>query len=487
MKTVLDYPYAKEHKVLLLQGEAQSILQRTPDTQLTALSEALRLCAVPPTVELLNLTDFELALSNAYQTKSEEVFTELADSAAFEKLLDAVEDSDSEDDLLDNADQPIKQLVNAMLTKAISKQASDVHIDTYENELEVRYRRDSFLQPMFDQTSRSSSMIVSRIKVMAGLDIAEKRMPQDGRMELRINGKTTDIRVSTLPTRHGERVVLRILNNNAASLKLSELGLDPAKESKLMALVHKPNGILLVCGPVGSGKSTTLYASINQLRNGMRNIMTIEDPIEYDLRGISQTQVNDKKGLTFAEAFTSILRQDPNVVMVGEIRDKETASIAAQASVSGHLILSTLHANSGVGVVTRLAELDIQPVLLASSLGGVVSQRLIRKLCPHCKTEIVADAAQKEALRVSEHEDVRCFEPKGCEHCDHTGYNGRLALFEILSVDEGAKKLIRNGASESELADYFDLEHNGLYADGISKVLEGTTSIEEIMRVTGGY
>ena len=343
------------------------------------------------------------------------------------------------------------------------------------------------LRDVLEPPQAAHGVIVSRVKIMARLDIAEKRMPQDGRITLRLAGRPVDVRVSCLPTAHGERVVMRLLDKQAGRLTLKALGMDSDLLTILNDLIHQPHGIILVTGPTGSGKTTTLYAGLSQLDTQHHNIMTVEDPIEYDLDGIGQTQVNARIELTFARALRAILRQDPDVIMIGEIRDLETAQIAVQASLTGHLVLATLHTNDSVGAVTRLVDMGVEPFLVASSLLGVLAQRLVRRLCAHCKREHVPDAAECRMLNIDPRtaDQNPIYVAAGCEACNHTGYQGRTGIFELLRVDEPLRALIHDGSAETRLREHSrKLGMLTIREDGLRWVRNGHTSIEEVLRVT---
>jgi len=360
--------------------------------------------------------------------------------------------------------------INALLTQATREGASDIHIEAFENTSLVRFRIDGTLRDVVRPKRALHAALVSRIKIMAQLDIAEKRLPQDGRITLRVGGRALDVRVSTLPTGHGERVVLRLLEKNLDRLDLTNLGMSDRALASFDRLAHQPHGIVLVTGPTGSGKSTTLYAAIRRLDSASTNIMTVEDPIEYDIEGIGQTQVNPKIEMTFARALRSILRQDPDVVMIGEIRDLETAQIAVQASLTGHLVLATLHTNDAASAVTRLIDMGVEPFLLSSSLLAVLAQRLIRKLCLHCR--------QPDA-------SGRGFAPVGCAQCGQTGYQGRTGIYELLSIDDGLRALIHRGASDAEIRSAGEAAGMvPLRSDAMRWVAAGLTSQEEVLRVT---
>jgi general secretion pathway protein E len=343
---------------------------------------------------------------------------------------------------------------------------------------------DGVLREILEPPRILAPLIISRIKVMARLDIAEKRLPQDGRITLRIGGRAVDVRVSTMPTNHGERAVLRLLDKQSARLDLAELGMDPKTHELFVQLIKKPHGIILVTGPTGSGKTTTLYAGLIILNDRKRNILTVEDPIEYDLEGIGQTQVNNKIQMTFAKGLRAILRQDPDVVMVGEIRDLETAQIAIQASLTGHLVLSTLHTNSAIGAVTRLDDMGVEPFLLASSLAGLLAQRLMRLLCEACKKPMLATPSECALLGVAESSSPVIYHAVGCAACRQTGYSGRSGVYELIAVDENLRTMIHDRVPELQMRKYARTLYPSLRQDGFRRVLSGETSLEEILRVT---
>jgi general secretion pathway protein E len=392
------------------------------------------------------------------------------------------QDLPEQSDLLDSEDDaPIIRLINALLTQAIKENASDIHIEPFENRLVVRLRVDGVLREVLQTKRAVAAAVVSRIKVMSKLDIAEKRLPQDGRISLKVAGRAVDVRVSTIPSGHGERVVLRLLDKQAGRLDLDHLGMDPAITPLLDALIHKPNGILLVTGPTGSGKTTTLYAALSRLNDATRNIMTVEDPIEYYLDGVGQTQVNTKVDMSFARGLRAILRQDPDIVMVGEIRDLETAQIAVQASLTGHLVLSTLHTNTAVGAITRLRDMGIEPFLLASSLIGIVAQRLVRTLDPEQREPYIASDVERRMLNVTADSPPVTLQKPGREGA---GYKGRTGIYELVLIDDAMRTLIHDGAAESELERHARLATPSIRDDGRRKVLSGETTLEEVLRVT---
>ena len=482
----IPYSFAKKHGVLLRYEGDQVFIVRRQDTTLTAIQEARRFLGRAAHHQLNSEQDFNQLLTSSYAGEtgeSQQVAAGLEDHPDLLSLADQVPEAE---DLMDQEDAaPIVRLITALLSEAIRVGASDIHIEAFEKKLSVRLRVDGQLREIVQPRRELAPLLVSRIKVMAKLDIAEKRVPQDGRISLRLAGREVDVRVSTLPSSHGERVVMRLLDKQAGRLNMTHLGLMKSDYERLTQLVHRPHGIILVTGPTGSGKTTTLYAALSDLNDGSKNILTAEDPIEYQLEGIGQTQVNTKVDMTFARALKAMLRQDPDVVMVGEIRDLETAEIAVQASLTGHLVLSTLHTNTAIGAVTRLKDMGIEPFLLASSLIGVIAQRLVRTLCPHCHTWHEADAFEKELFKNLElTEDIKLPSPKGCEHCSHTGFSGRTAIYEIVPVDDHMRRLIHGNAAEYDLENYARNQSGSIRDDGLRKVLAGKSTLEEVLRVT---
>ena len=481
----LPFGFAKRHGVLLQQQPQGWRLYIHPATLPAAVLEVRRMLAEPFQISRLSAVEFEALLEASYQRDSSEAQQLMEDIGNEVNLASLADDIQESEDLLENEDDaPIIKLINAMLGEAIKLGASDIHVETFEKALIVRFRVDGILREVLRPNRRLSSLLVSRIKVMAKLDIAEKRVPQDGRISLRIAGRAVDVRVSTMPSSHGERVVLRLLDKNNSHLNLADLGMTAAVQQAFSQLILKPHGIILVTGPTGSGKSTTLYAGLTEINTKDRNILTVEDPIEYELEGIGQTQVNTKVNMTFARGLRAILRQDPDVVMVGEIRDLETAQIAVQASLTGHLVLSTLHTNTASGAITRLEDMGVEAFLLSSSLLGVLAQRLVRTLCPHCKAAHQPDKEERNLLGISKKDDAVIYRATGCEHCNHTGYRGRTGIHELLLVDEHIRELIHNGKGEQAIEKYVRQHSPSIRADGFSKVLNGETTLEEVLRVT---
>ncbi len=481
----LSFSFAKRNQVLLETNETPAVLYFTENTPFDVFAEVRRFYGEPFVPKTIPADEFESLLTSAFQRDSSAAKPLMEDMGNESDLFALAEDLPDTEDLLDSEDDaPIIKLINAMLGEAIKEGASDIHIETFENQLVVRFRVDGVLREILRPNRKLSSMLVSRIKVMAKLDIAEKRVPQDGRITLRIAGRAVDVRVSTMPSSHGERVVLRLLDKNNARLNLEDLGMTLQNRNHFSTLIRKPHGIILVTGPTGSGKSTTLYAGLSEINSRDRNILTVEDPIEFDLPGIGQTQVNPRVDMTFARGLRAILRQDPDVVMVGEIRDIETAQIAVQASLTGHLVLSTLHTNTAAGAITRLEDMGIEPFLLSSSLLAVLSQRLVRTLCPECKKPHTPDASELEVLGQEATSSTTIYKPHGCAACNQTGYRGRTGIHELLLVDEKVREMMHEGVGEQAIERYIRTSTPSIREDGCRKVLLGVTSLEEVLRVT---
>ncbi|MEK6749488.1 MAG: type II secretion system ATPase GspE [Pseudomonadota bacterium] len=483
----LNYAYAKRHQVVLASDSVAGLVAFCgPDVSSASLLEVRRFAAIPMRIALLDGAAFNQILQQTYETNSNQAM-QVADDLGEELDLFSVAQQLAEpEDLLETQDDaPIIRLINALLTEAIKENASDIHIEPFENRLVVRLRVDGVLREVLEQKRALAPLIVSRIKVMAKLDIAEKRLPQDGRISLRIAGRAVDVRVSTMPSGHGERVVLRLLDKQAGRLDLEQLGMERVSFEIMNRMVQHPHGIILVTGPTGSGKTTTLYAALTRLNDRKRNILTVEDPIEYFMDGVGQTNVNLKVDMTFARGLRAILRQDPDVVMVGEIRDLETAEIAVQASLTGHLVLSTLHTNTAVGAVTRLRDMGVEPFLLSSTLVGVVAQRLVRVLCPDCKKPVPASAADSALLGVPAHSKPPIiYTAQGCKACNFQGYRGRSGIYEVVEMDDVLRDMVHEGASEHVMETHARKHSPGIRQDGIRKVLAGETTLEEIVRVT---
>jgi len=481
----LPFAFARRHGVLLLERGGELRLGLREGAALTAVQEAQRVVGMRLPMQWLAQADFDQALGAAYQHDSSAAMLMvegLGNDLDLASLADQIQETE---DLLEQEDDaPIIRLINAILGEAIAENASDIHIETFEKRLVIRFRVDGILREVVQPKRELAALLVSRIKVMAKLDIAEKRMPQDARISLRVGGREVDIRVSTLPSANGERVVLRLLDKQAGRLTLRHLGMNEQDRRQLEQAVKKPHGIILVTGPTGSGKTTTLYAALTTLNDRTRNILTVEDPIEYHLEGIGQTQVNTKVDMTFARGLRAILRQDPDVVMVGEIRDQETADMAVQASLTGHLVLSTLHTNSAIGAVTRLVDMGVEPFLISSSLLGVLAQRLVRVLCNDCKRAYIADAAECELLGVSPAEAPTLYHAEGCEQCRGLGYRGRTGIYELVLFDDTLRTMVHTRASEQDMLRHARELGPSIREDGLRKVREGVTTIEEVLRVT---
>lgn len=477
----LPFAFAKRHGVLILDGEAGGLkaIYRAGASMLS-LAEVRRFAGAPVSFSEVDAETFDQALQAAYESGAAMTMVEGLDGDM--DLFAVAQQLPEPSDLLDSDDEaPIIRLINALLTQAVKDNASDIHIEPYENRLVVRFRIDGVLREALTSRRAVAPLVVSRIKVMSKLDIAEKRLPQDGRISLRIAGRAVDVRVSTIPSGHGERVVLRLLDKQAGRLTLEHLGMSAEDQKNMDELIHRPHGILLVTGPTGSGKTTTLYAALERINDASRNILTVEDPIEYHIDGIGQTQVNTKVDMTFARGLRAILRQDPDVVMVGEIRDLETAEIAVQASLTGHLVLSTLHTNTAVGAVTRLRDMGVEPFLLSSSLIGVLAQRLVRVLDPDRRTSYRASEYECRLMGVDPSNPPTLHRP-----IDDTPsyYQGRTGIYELISVDGTMRTMIHDGAGEHDLEQYARTRGPSIREDGIRRVLAGTTTLEEVLRVT---
>ncbi|QKX19106.1 type II secretion system ATPase GspE [Microbulbifer sp. YPW1] len=481
----LPYAFAKRHQVLLAEVDGTPVCQYVAPLNPSVLAEVQRLCETPLGIAAVDAEVFQEALQRQYENREG---GNLSDVEGLGDDLDlaAVADSlpETEDLLEQEDDAPIVKLINAIFAESLKQGASDIHIETFEKRLVVRFRVDGVLREVLQPRRALAPLLVSRIKVMAKLDIAEKRVPQDGRISLLMGGREVDVRVSTMPSSAGERVVMRLLDKQAGKMDMRQLGMAERDLKVMMDLLGRPHGILLVTGPTGSGKTTTLYAGLASINNREKNILTVEDPVEYNLEGVGQTQVNTKADMTFARGLRAILRQDPDVVMVGEIRDLETMQIAIQASLTGHLVLSTLHTNTALGAVTRLVDMGIEPFLLSSSVIGVLAQRLVRVLCPECRQPHPADSFECRVLGVDESVGATIYRPGGCEKCNHSGYLGRVGIYELVPVNEKLRQMIHDRDSESALVQEARTLGPSIRDDGMAKVLAGTTSLEEVLRVT---
>ncbi len=480
--------FARRHGLIVTgEEEGQVNVLYKPGVAAHALVELRRFMRRPLRLEAVDDESFEGALAAVYEQGSSEAMQMMEDLGGETDLFSIAQQLPEPEDLLESEDDaPIIRLINALLTEAVKENASDIHIEPFEHRLVVRFRTDGVLREVLEPQRILAPLLVSRIKVMARLDIAEKRLPQDGRISLRIASRAVDVRVSTLPSGNGERVVMRLLDKQAGRLDLEHLGMSLESRKRMDQLIRRPHGIVLVTGPTGSGKTTTLYAALSRLDKKRANIMTVEDPIEYYLDGIGQTQVNTKVDMSFARGLRSILRQDPDVVMVGEIRDLETAEIAVQASLTGHLVFSTLHTNSAVGAVTRLRDMGVEPFLLSSSLIGALAQRLVRVLCSTCKEFYSAGQTDCETLGVDPHNPPILYRATGCNECNQLGYHGRTGIYELIEIDTRMQDMIHDGSGENELEQHARQNTPSMREDGWRLVLQGVTSIEEVLRVAKG-
>lgn len=474
----LPYAFARDHGVAL----DGSTVVAGPAATLTGLREAQRRAGLAAPLDMPDAAGFEAVLARLYHSakrdgEAQGVSFDLVDDAAQRRGRDLLEDAE---------EAPVIQLVNQLLRKAVLDGASDLHIEPHEGGLRARMRIDGFLQTVMDRADVPVKRVVSRLKVMAGLDIAETRLPQDGRIPLRLGGRMIDTRVSSLPGNYGERIVLRILDRAAGLMPLEQLGLDQAQIALLEKLAATPNGIILATGPTGAGKTTTLYSLLKLADREERNIVTVEDPIEYDLTGISQTQINAEIGMTFAAGLRATLRQDPDVILVGEIRDGETASTAAQAALTGHLVFSSLHANSSVAAVVRLRDLGLENFLISATLRGVIAQRLLRRLCQDCRQPHPPTESEVRQFHLTNMPlPTELHVAKGCPACNGSGYVGRIGIFEILPVDEDLREAINYGAGEGALWKSTLEPRDRLIGQALRAVALGETSLAEALRVVG--
>jgi len=481
----LPFSFAKRHGVLITEYEddVPQVITRN-DAKPVSLSEIRRFVDRPLKLKVVTPHEFDELLQQTYERDSGSTMQMVEGLGDDTDLFRVAQELPEPSDLLESDDDaPIIRLINAVLTSAVKENASDIHIEPFENRLVIRFRVDGVLREVLQSRRAVAPLVVSRIKVMSKLDIAEKRLPQDGRISLRIAGRAVDVRVSTMPSGHGERVVLRLLDKHAGRLDLAHLGMESSDQQSMDEIIHKPHGIILVTGPTGSGKTTTLYAALERINDNTRNIMTVEDPIEYYIDGIGQSQVNTKVEMTFARGLRAILRQDPDVVMVGEIRDLETAEIAVQASLTGHLVLSTLHTNTAVGAVTRLRDMGVEPFLLSSSLVGVLAQRLVRVLDPDNKRAYQARDYECRALNMDPADPPTLFHA-GDDDGSSDGYKGRTGIYELVTIDDELRTMIHDGAGEHEMERYARTRSPSIRDDGLSKVREGITTLEEVLRVT---
>ena len=482
----LSFNYATGQGVFIDHSTDKPVLCIRADTEVSSLQAVKRWSDQEFELKVLQGQEFQAMIQRIYADQGDDALSDMTD---MDMGLDevAIAMQKPEDLLKSEDDAPVIRMLNAIFFEAIKRKASDIHIEPYEHELQVRFRLDGTLTTVLTPAPQLAPILVSRIKVLARLDIAEKRVPQDGRISLLLGGRSVDLRVSTLPSSFGERVVLRILDKGMEKPSLNQLGMDEAMKSRFRQMVYRPHGIVLVTGPTGSGKSTTLYAALAEVDRKRRNVMTIEDPIEYNIDGVSQTQVNIRAGMTFARGLRAILRQDPDVVLIGEIRDKETADISVQASLTGHLVLSTLHTNTAIGAVTRLGDMEVEPFLLTSTLQGVLAQRLVRRLCPHCRETYELKSEDLKKWGVSEDyftDNHTVYRARGCEECLDTGYIGRFGLFDLVVMDDRLRQMIHENTSEVEMEAYVRTSQKNLRETGIERAIKGDTSLDEVLAVT---
>ena len=478
--------FIRENRVipLELRNNVLKVLMADPGDRgiVDALSTALVADVVVCTGDGKMIDDY---LARFYGQESQDInkLIENIDDAGLEFIRDEEEDVGHLKDLASEA--PIIRLVNLYITRAVESRASDIHIEPFEDELRVRYRIDGVLHDVESAPKRLQAAVVSRVKIMAKLNIAERRLPQDGRIRLRVSDKEIDFRVSTIPVLHGESVVMRILDRGEVVIDLDRLGFSPDTLASLLRLIAKPNGILLVTGPTGSGKTTTLYGALERINSPDRKIITVEDPVEYQLKGVNQIQVKPQIGLTFAGALRHIVRQDPDIIMIGEIRDLETAEIAVQSALTGHLVFSTLHTNDAPSSITRLLDLGVENFLLSSTVRGILAQRLVRVICSSCREEDLSAAGREELALLGIGDGVTLYRGTGCERCAFTGYYGRSGIFELLVVDEALRRLILKDADAAEIrAAARQAGMRTLLEDGAEKVRDGVTTLSEVLRVT---
>ena len=479
------YAFARDKGFMVLPDRTPLTVAMREGADPFALVEVRRVLGQAFEIEPLSAEAFARQLPIAYARADLAEEDEQAALAGHDDLASLAEGLHQTADLLDGEDDaPVIRLINGLIYEAINRGASDIHIEPNEDELTIRYRIDGVLQKVLAPSHRLATPLVSRIKVMARLDIAERRLPQDGRIALSVGGRSVDIRVSTLPSRYGERVVLRLLDKAKALMGLDELGMPEDTLARFKDALSQPNGVILVSGPTGSGKTTTLYSGLSLLNDGTKSIITIEDPIEYGLDGIGQTQVNDKIGMSFALGLRTFLRQDANIVMVGEIRDVETASVSARMSLAGRLVLSTIHTNSAAAAITRLRDMGVESYLLSSTLRAVLAQRLVRKLCLACREPYQPIAAELAVAGLGEREAVTFYRAAGCPQCRGTGYDGRIGIYELMTITPALRDMIHAEADETALAEAAFAAYDTLFQAGMARVLAGETSLDEIVRVS---
>ncbi|MEN8213288.1 MAG: type II secretion system ATPase GspE [Pseudomonadota bacterium] len=482
----LSYSFSRRFGLILDDESDEQVIIARPDYKPRYYAEVRRLLATKTPLRVVDEQQFNRLLQSQQEQNATSAMSDVEGLDSELDLHRLVDEIQEPEDLLESADDaPIIRLINALLTEAIRNNASDIHIEPYEKRLRIRFRVDGSLKEVLQPERKLALPIISRIKVMAKLDIAEKRLPQDGRISLKLGGRAVDVRVSTIPSANAEKVVMRLLDKQAGRLELKHLGMPEAIRRSIEYEIQQPHGIFLVTGPTGSGKTTSLYAMLGNLNDQVRNIMTVEDPIEYYIDGINQTQVKSSIGMTFAAGLRSILRQDPDVIMVGEIRDLETAEIAVQASLTGHMVFSTLHTNTAIGAITRMRDMGVEPFLLSSSLNAVMAQRLVRLLCEDCREGSIADQAECQLMSIGCDEAPLIYKAKGCRSCNYSGYYGRTGIYEFIHIDRKLQRLIHSQASEQEMLEHSRTKSDTLQQMGLQLVLDGRTSLDEVVRVAG--
>jgi general secretion pathway protein E len=478
---ILPYDFVKENQIIVSKN-AEGLNAISPNKISPSLyHELYKFLKKDFQFNQCSADEFNELLTNSFtvDNSSSDISEELSDEFDLQSFAGSI--SATEDLLSGSNDTPIIKLINGVISQAIKNRASDIHFEPYEDKIIIRFRVDGILREVLSQDSKISSVLISRIKIISGLDISERRLPQDGRVSLSLGDKNVDVRVSTLPSSYGERVVLRLLDKQSAQINIDDLGLPNKILTNYKSSLKNPEGIILFTGPTGSGKTTTLYAGLRYLSDSSQNILTVEDPVEYTLEGIGQTQVNSKTGYTFAQGLRAILRQDPDVVMVGEMRDIETAQIGIQASLTGHLVLSTVHTNSAIAAITRLRDMGIESFLLASSLRTIISQRLVRRLCLNCS--YLEDPSKEVSKLFDLKPNQKISNSKGCEQCSNTGYQGRIAIAECIQVDRELKEMIHNNSSENKIANYVFKDNQSIDQASLDLLINGITSADELIRV----
>jgi general secretion pathway protein E len=478
---VLPYDFVKENQIILTKNDEGLSVTSPNKISPSLYHELYKFLKKDFVFNQCSADKFNELLTNSFtvDNTSNDISEELSDEFDLQSFAGSI--SATEDLLSGSNDTPIIKLINGVISQAIKNRASDIHFEPYEDKIIIRFRVDGILKEVLSQDSKISSVLISRIKIISGLDISERRLPQDGRVSLSLGDKNVDVRVSTLPSSYGERVVLRLLDKQSSQINIDDLGLPTKILSNYKSSLKNSEGIILFTGPTGSGKTTTLYAGLRYLSDSSQNILTVEDPVEYTLEGIGQTQVNSKTGYTFAQGLRAILRQDPDVVMVGEMRDIETAQIGIQASLTGHLVLSTVHTNSAIAAITRLRDMGIESFLLASSLRTIISQRLVRRLCLNCS---YTEEPSKEVSKLFDLKpNQKISNSKGCEHCSNTGYQGRIAIAECIQVDRELKEMIHNNSSENKIANYVFKDNQSIDQASLDLLINGITSADELIRV----